>query len=139
MRRQSKLVDLKIMGEINLTPMMDLTFVLLITFIITFPLIEKGVPVKLPSGEGEPIESPEAVSVTIDAGGDLYLGTIRTTRDDLFAALDNARAANPATEVQLRADGSVRYDQLMSVVQILKRAKIANMGLVTDGDTEETP
>ena len=53
MGRKTPLTSLKQISEINLTPLMDLTFILLITFIITFPLIEQGIPVKLPKGKAQ--------------------------------------------------------------------------------------
>ena len=65
MGRKTELLSTGVIGEINLTPLMDLTFILLITFIITFPLLESGLPVNLPTAEGDPLEEKETVSVSV--------------------------------------------------------------------------
>ena len=63
MARKTALTSLSHISEINLTPLMDLTFILLITFVITFPLMEQGVSVNLPSGDADPL--PEERTRTI--------------------------------------------------------------------------
>ena len=67
MARKTPQSSLKQISEINLTPLMDLTFILLITFIITFPLIEQGIAVNLPKGKAKELSEEEARTVTVDA------------------------------------------------------------------------
>ena len=66
-RRKTSLVALKEISEINMTPLMDLTFILLITFIITFPLIEQGIPVNLPKGDAADLDNPDKTYASIPA------------------------------------------------------------------------
>ena len=75
MRRRRVIQYSRPRAEMNLTSMMDLTFLLLITFIITFPLIEQGLPVALPKGKAKPLETNDKPAVvTVDSQGRIYLG-----------------------------------------------------------------
>lgn len=121
------------MGEINLTPMMDLAFVLLITFIITFPIIEKGVQVKLPNADSETVADSSALVVTLDENRVLYLDNKPINTRELEAALLRAKEANPEVNVLIRGDHELPYGEIMDIVDVLQRTKITNMGLVTQG------
>ena len=78
----------------NLTAMSDLTFLLLITFIITFPMIEQGIPVKLPKGKSRQMDAQKKTSsVTVDEEGRVYLGDALVDYDGLAREL----AARPNT------------------------------------------
>ena len=83
MARKTPQTSLKAISEINLTPLMDLTFILLITFIITFPLIEQGIAVNLPKGKAKELTDEEARTVTVDAEGAIYLDNSPITLDEL--------------------------------------------------------
>ena len=73
MSRRSSLVSLNQISDINMTPLMDLTFILLITFIITFPLIEQGVSINLPKGNASTISETSSRTISINAEGSYYL------------------------------------------------------------------
>ena len=77
MGRRTPVTSLKQISEINLTPLMDLTFILLITFIITFPLIEQGIQVNLPRAEASDLAPDRARTVSMDREGHLYLDDVR--------------------------------------------------------------
>jgi biopolymer transport protein ExbD len=77
--RRTSLTSLRQISEINLTPLMDLTFILLITFIITFPLIEQGIHVNVPEGKGQEVSAETARTVSLDGGGHLYLDDFPVT------------------------------------------------------------
>ncbi len=82
-------------AEMNLTSMMDLTFLLLITFIITFPLIEQGFDVSLPKGKAPPLEADQKPAVvTIDKEGRIFLGQDLISTEALAGQLNIARSAN---------------------------------------------
>jgi len=103
-------------------------------FMITFPMIENQVPIKLPGGQtGMAVEDPSAIQITVDHRGDLFLGKERTNASQLVATLKSAYAANPATEVNIRGDEKLPYGQIMDVIRMLNDAEITNLGLVTDG------
>ena len=83
MARRSSLNRNRQISEINMTPLLDLTFLLLITFIITVPLIEQGIQIRLPKGKASAMEQPNTCSITVDDQGTLFLDNIPITEDVL--------------------------------------------------------
>lgn len=126
---------LRQMSEINMTPLMDLTFILLITFIITFPLIEQGIPMNLPSAEAESLDEDQARSISLDREGILYLDDIPISREDLIRDMEILAAADPNAVVLVRADEEIPYREVVQVLKILTDARIARMALVTSPET----
>ncbi len=134
MGRQTTLTSLKEISEINLTPMMDLTFILLISFIITYPLIEQGVAVNLPTGRGEDVSRDESRTISIDREGTLYLDDVRIDQDTLAIEMADLGAAMPGITVFVRADKDIIYGQVVDVMNILKSANITRMALITQAE-----
>lgn len=118
-------------SELNMTPLMDLTFILLITFIITFPLIEQGIPIELPRATTEELSSDDARTVSIDADGVAYLDGRETDHEALYGELKRARDLAPDVHVMIRADQSVRYREVVRVLKMLHTLKISRLALVT--------
>jgi biopolymer transport protein ExbD len=134
MARYTSLTSLKQISEINLTPLMDLTFILLITFIITFPLIEQGIPVNLPQGQADPLAPEETRTITLDELGNLYLDEIIITHSDLAVEMKQLSLADPNISIMVRADKQIRYGKVVEILKILHDAKITRMALVTQSD-----
>ena len=133
-RRKTSLVALKEISEINMTPLIDLTFILLITFIITFPLIEQGIPVNLPKGDAMDLDNPDTRNITIDAAGTLFLDDQPVSRDFLTGEMQRTGSQTPDTTVYVRADRAIDYGRVADVVKILYNAKITRMALVTEAE-----
>lgn len=132
MPRKFAITNTRPLSEINLTPLMDLTFVLLITFIITFPLIEQGIPVKLPQADTAPLPPPtEARSVTIGADGAVHLDDVAIAIGELEAELRRLKDMDPDLMVMVRADEDLRYKRVVEVLKALHDARITRMTLVT--------
>lgn len=131
-RRKTSLIALKEISEINMTPLMDLTFILLITFIITFPLIEQGVPVNLPSGKAADLQSSEARSITIDGDGQLFLDELPITADELTREMELISGVGSDAPVYVRADKNIKYELVADVMVILHKTGITKMALVTE-------
>ena len=131
MPRHTPLSSLKPISEINLTPLMDLTFILLITFIITFPLIEQGIPVNLPTGRAAPLPEAQSRAITLDREGALYLDNIAIDVDALAARLHEIGTADPATAFLIRADEAIAYGRVVEVLRLLRAAGLTRMALVT--------
>jgi len=125
------LTTLKQISEINLTPLMDLTFILLITFIITFPLIEQGIPVDLPEGEANELTPETAHTITLDREGNLFLDDIRTTESELAGSITRFASGDPDVTIMVRADQGIRYGKVVNVLKMLHKARITRMALVT--------
>lgn len=131
MARRTSIKPLQEISEINMTPLIDLTFLLLITFIITFPLIEQGVPVNLPRGKAEDISSQHHRTISVNLKGEIFLDEKAISRDDLTSEMNALGAADPEAVVLVRADEGIAYGKVADVVRILHDAKIARMALVT--------
>ena len=131
MARKTPLMNTQLMGEINLTPLMDLTFILLITFIITFPLLESGLPVSLPKAEGAPIEDLDTVAVTVNADGKWFFDKREVTRDQFMTEIRYLKESRPDAVVLLRGDEGLPYGRLIEVMQALKENGIQKISLVT--------
>jgi biopolymer transport protein ExbD len=134
MARRTAFVSLEQIKEINLTPLIDLTFLLLITFIITFPMIEQGIPVNLPRGRAEDIDERRTRTITIDRKGAIYLDQQPIDPAALTAQMKTLGASDPDATVLVRGDEQLVYGRIVEVMRILHEAKIARMALVTQGD-----
>jgi biopolymer transport protein TolR len=134
MSRHTPLTSLKQLSEINLTPLMDLTFILLITFIITFPLIEQGVPVNLPQGAANSLQPEDSRSITIDETGGLFLDDHSITHEALQERLLKLSQTDPTVTILVRADESIAYGEVVRVLKALHDAKLTRMALVTQGE-----
>jgi biopolymer transport protein TolR len=132
--RRKNLSTLREISDINLTPLMDLTFILLITFIITFPLIEQGIPVNLPKGKAQDLDDLQARSISLDNKGGLYLDDIAITMDSLAVEMNQLGVADPDVTVMVRADEGIPYGGVVEVLRILHEAKISRMALVTQAE-----
>ncbi len=131
MAQKVPLTTLKQISEINLTPLMDLTFILLITFIITFPLIEQGIPVDLPEGEANELTPESAHTITLDRAGNLFLDDMRMTEAELEGTVTRFASGDPGVTIMVRADQGIRYGRVVSVLKMLHKARITKMALVT--------
>jgi len=117
-----------------MTPLMDLTFILLITFIITFPMIEQGIPVNLPKGSAADLDNPNTLNITIDAQGVLFLDDETVSIEALTGEIQRTGELAPDTTVYVRADERIDYGRVAEVMKILYDAKITRMALVTQAE-----
>ncbi|MEZ4236112.1 MAG: biopolymer transporter ExbD [Myxococcota bacterium] len=132
------------MSEINVTPLVDVMLVLLIIFMITAPLMNNaGVEIDLPKAEAPPLDFEEdQLVLSMDADSNVYIEGVDTpfTLEELPARLHAIAEAAPDRPVFLRADGDLRYRQVVELLGIAKKAGMPRVGLVFDPfGTEETP
>lgn len=131
MARRTSLVSLTQISDINMTPLMDLTFILLITFIITFPLIEQGIAINLPKGKAADIQEIVSRSISLSLDKQLYLDDIPVSKEELVAAMADISAAEPDTTIYVRADRKLAYGEVVEIMRVLHDANITRMALVT--------
>lgn len=118
--------------EINITPMLDVAYVLLIMFIIMTTATVQGIMVKLPRSSAAPsIAKPQTKAISITKDGALYLDTYPVTLAELESRLAQYKAANPDLPVVLKADGEIAYQRVVEVLDVVTRLEIAQLGLVT--------
>src|SRR5690606_13095265 len=103
------------MSEINMTPLIDLTFLLLITFIITMPLVEQAIPINLPKAKTQSIDQKDSRSITVDIQGQVFLDTVAVSMDDLAAQMKIIATASPDTPVMVRADEKLHYGKVVEI------------------------
>lgn len=131
MARRTPLNRNRQISEINMTPLLDLTFLLLITFIITVPLIEQGIQVRLPKGKASAMEQPNTCSITLDEQGAIFLDNVPIADEVLAAELLAKAQADPDVTILVRADERLAYGKVVAVMRLLHDADISRMALVT--------
>lgn len=118
--------------DINVTPMLDLAYVLLVIFIIMTTASVQGVRVALPKTQAAAnLAKPKTKAVTINQGGEMFLDAYPVTLEQLDQRLAQHRAANPALAVVIKGDARVQYAKVMEVMELLKRHDITELGLAT--------
>jgi biopolymer transport protein ExbD len=121
------------MADINMTPLIDVMLVLLVIFIITAPLMVSAVKLNLPQAQGTSASSaPKFIAIAIDASGLLYANEQPVSLEALSSALRAAAQANPATEVQLRADAAVPYGRVVEVMGLAQKEGLSRIGFVAE-------
>jgi biopolymer transport protein ExbD len=124
--------DNQLYDDINVTPMLDLAYVLLVVFIILTTASVQGVRVKSPETEAaNNLARPQTRAITITAEGAMYLDAYPVTIEQLRASLAQYKSANPALPVVLKADAAAQYDKVMQVLEVAKSLDITEIGLVT--------
>ncbi|MFP5419206.1 MAG: ExbD/TolR family protein [Gammaproteobacteria bacterium] len=118
--------------EINITPMLDLAYVLLVIFIIMTTASVQGIKVNLPKASDTPsLAKPKTKAITISDTGQVYLDTYPVSLDELRTQLAAAKAATPDLPVVVKGDTVVQYGKVMEVLDLLGQVGITQMGLVT--------
>jgi biopolymer transport protein ExbD len=122
----------KAYDDINVTPMLDLAYVLLIIFIIMTTASVQGIKVDLPKASNTPsLAKPQTKAVTVTETGQIYLDTYPVTLDELEQRLRDAKAANPQLPVVIKGDAKVQYDKVIAVLDLMGKLEITQLGLVT--------
>ena len=137
MRRYSQRSSLSTLSEINITPLLDLAFVLLIIFIITTPLLENSVTLAIPtSGAANAAVDPSKVqTVSIDRLETLKLNNEAIDAATLGSRLIELKAANPDIAVVIRPDRELPVQKLIMLMDLMQRAQITRVGSATKADT----
>lgn len=117
---------------INVTPMLDLAYVLLVIFIIMTTASVQGLKINLPKPSNKPsLEKKEIRIVQVLANGNLMLNGAGLTMPELEQRLAAARARDPDTPVVIKGDPEVNYEKVVDIIDMAGRLNIANVGLVT--------
>ena len=120
-------------ASIDMNSLIDLTFLLLVTFILTIPALEQGISIILPRGKTDTLQVKEhkPVTVTIDAENRYFLDKSPTTLEALEKELLAKVAADPESPVLVRGDERLSYGAVMDVVKLVYKCKVHRMALVT--------
>ena len=128
------------MGDINMTPLIDVMLVLLVIFMVTAPFMVSAVRVALPQAEAQPAPPPRApLVVHIDKTGQVFIQDRALDATQLRAALSQAAAAALDTEIQLRADVAVPYGRVAEFMALAQAAGLGRIGFVTEPAPQTLP
>ncbi len=116
--------ELPLNADINVTSLVDVAFVLLIIFMITAPIMQGGVDVRLPRAEAKPLDPKQGLVITLDRAGKIYLDQSPLSYEDFRG-------------VYLRADGRVPYADVVQVLAVIRTAGVGDVGLVAEPETIE--
>ena len=138
MKRFSNRHNLTTLSEINITPLLDLAFVLLIIFIITTPLIENSVNLVIPSSgaTNAPVNPSEVQTISIDRNATIQLNNEQIDSEALVIRLSELKRANPDVAVVIRPDRDLPVQKLVSVMDALQRADISKVGIATKAESK---
>ena len=138
MRRYSQRQSLSTLSEINITPLLDLAFVLLIIFMITTPLLESSMNVVIPSSgaKNPPINTSQVQTVSIDRTDTIRFSNQVVDLATLTAQLTDLKAANPDLAILIRPDRDLPVQKLIGLMDALQRAGITKVGIATRAESK---
>jgi biopolymer transport protein ExbD len=124
-----------VMGEINVTPLVDVMLVLLVVFIVTAPLLTQAVHVNLPkTAETAAPEEKEAVYISVDAKGKVFIDKTEIALESFEKELLARKAADPEIALNLNADDAVQYGTVAKVMSSIERSGITKLAVLTIQD-----
>ena len=119
------------MSDINVTSLVDVTMVLLIIFMLTAPFIQAGIKVKLPKAKSTVIKETEAVVISVNEDGEIFINNEKVEEEQLGDALMTLKVAGE-DRVFVRADEDVAYGIVMNVIGEVKSVGINDVGMITE-------
>ncbi len=124
------------MSEINTTPLVDVMLVLLVIFIITAPLMTRGVSLDLPKADNPVVaQTQQTLTVSLDAQGQLFLDKKPVTIEALRTTLETASKAPTPPSIQIRAARDTRYEDVVRVMTLASQLGLTQLAFVTESPT----
>jgi len=138
MKRYSNRSNFSTLSEINVTPLLDLAFVLLIIFMITTPLLENSVNLSIPSSAAAnaPISQSKVQTISIDRSATIKFDNEILDPDALVTRLIELKRANPDVAIVIRPDRELPVQKLVTVMDSLQRAEITKVGIATKAESK---
>jgi biopolymer transport protein ExbD len=138
MRRYSQRQSLSTLSEINITPLLDLAFVLLIIFMITTPLLENSMNLVIPSSgaTNAPINSSQVQTLSIDRSETIRFSNQVVDLETLTTQLIQLKQANPDVAIVIRPDRELPVQKLIALMDTLRRAQITKVGIATKAESK---
>lgn len=122
----------ELLSQINVTSLVDVTIVLLIMFMIIAPISQGGIEVRVPQTESAPLASSEAITVSMDDEGRVFVDRTEIRPEALGQVLQQIRESQGTERVYVRADAANPYGRVMEMMGQLREAGFENVGLVTE-------
>jgi biopolymer transport protein TolR len=122
----------RMIRDINLVPLIDVLLVVLFFYMIISPMMSRGLDVNLPKSEANTVKQEDRVVLTVTRGQELFVEQERVDISRLKDVLDSIRKSKPLVNVYLRADRDAPYGAVVRVMDVVKRAGIDRLGMVTE-------
>jgi biopolymer transport protein ExbD len=137
-KRYSNRSNFSTLSEINVTPLLDLAFVLLIIFMITTPLLENSMNLVIPSSSAAnaPISKSQVQTISIDRDETIRMNNEIVDADSLAARLLELKRANPDVAIVIRPDRDLPVQKLVTLMDSLQRAQITKVGIATKAESK---
>lgn len=119
------------LSDINITPFVDVMLVLLVIFMLTAPILQSGIEVRLPKTHTVKVVKSEKVVVTIDKEQTVYVGNNPVNIHQLGSIVDQKLNGDMTSPVYIRADRAVPFGTFAQVMDVLKQAQVTNVSVVT--------
>ncbi len=118
--------------DINITPMLDLAYVLLVIFILMTTASVQGVKVNLPKASNAPsLAKPKTKAITVNSQGKIFLDTVPVSLEELEQRLTQLKTQNADFPVVIKGDSQTQYQSIMDVLDVLGRENLTQVGLAT--------
>jgi len=127
-----KLTAAPLNSEINVTPLVDVCLVLLIIFMVVTPMLQKGVPVNLPTTD-MPEKTPDTekqLQISVKADNTVYVGPLVIRKEEVKAALEEIQSRTPDREIAVKGDKLVKYGEVMDVLKACRDVGFNDVGLI---------
>jgi biopolymer transport protein TolR len=121
----------RILAEINMTPMVDAIMVILIIFMITAPMMQRGVEVQLPRAQARQVDVETGIVISMTIEGSIFIGELEVGLDEIETVLGRIKKYGRERPVFVKADKDLPYGSVLDVIARVKRAGIYNVGLIT--------
>jgi biopolymer transport protein ExbD len=130
--RKNPYDDLEVQAELNVVPLLDLAWNLLIVFIMVVTATVQGINVNLPKASAASSNiKPATKAITITGEGTIYLDSFPVTLQELGTRLQQLKASNPNFPVVIKGDEKISYKSVIEVLDLLQKLEITQLGLVT--------
>ena len=119
-------------AEINVVSLIDVMMLLMVIFMITAPIMQGGVDVKLPTADAQPLDPKSGMVVTVDKQGKIFVDESQMTYEAFQASFRALASRKAGQGVYLRADDGAIYGQVVRVLGVMRRAGVSDVGMVVE-------
>ncbi|MBQ9789276.1 MAG: biopolymer transporter ExbD [Lentisphaeria bacterium] len=131
-RKRRRRFEMDSIDEINMTPLIDLTFLLLIVFMITMPLVEYSTQVSTPAMNSAPMpDAKDSQIIVVDKNGHYFIGKNRISEAELIETVNNLKISNPDLKLLIKGDEAVEFGKVIELMKIIKNGGFEDVSLIT--------
>lgn len=124
--------DRRLLSEINITPLVDVTLVLLIIFMVTTPMLQRGTDVQLPTAQASQMKEEERITLTVTRDSRILVNNEEVPRKDIETRLKSMAGSGKERALYLRGDARVPYGFVIDVMDAIKSSGIETVGMITE-------